>query len=115
MKFNYKAILTTLSLSPLMVAMPALADYPALYWWQQPLNMSVARCLRSAEQSMTQTRLQGIRRSSNDVGGHTDNAQAFITCITTGNGDSTAVIMVAGKDNNEVIRLRDRLRDNLRN
>ncbi|MFB8790257.1 MAG: hypothetical protein U7123_15735 [Potamolinea sp.] len=67
MKFNYKAILATLSLSPLMVAMPALADYPALYWWQQPLNVAVPRCLRNAEQAMRETRLQGIRRSSNDV------------------------------------------------
>jgi hypothetical protein len=115
MKFNYKAILATLSLSPFIVAMPARADYPALYWWQQPLNMGVMRCLRNAEKAMKETRLQDIRRSSNDVGGHTNNAQAFITCISTGNGDSTAVIMVAGNNNNEVIRLRDDLRDNLRN
>ena len=98
--------------SSVFLCLPALADYPALYWWRQPVNYSVRACFNKAETILRQQDLQGIEVGKNDVYGHTDEAAVAVTCFNVG-GTTQVVIMVTGSDNTEVSNLREAIKNAL--
>lgn len=109
MKTTRTGVAALLGFGSILLSLPALADYPALFWWRESISSSVRECYSQAESAMRQQGLQGIEVGNSDVYGHTDNAAAAITCFPSG-GKTQVVIMVTGSDTSEVRDIREALK-----
>jgi hypothetical protein len=95
------------------LVMSGTAQAAYLYWASTPVkSVSVSTCFDFAYSVMQSQNLQGIRRTQSEVAGSSGSMYASITCIKTPKR-ATAVVMVAGDDGNETIRLRDSLRNQI--
>ncbi|XGV99103.1 MAG: hypothetical protein ACAF41_09215 [Leptolyngbya sp. BL-A-14] len=110
MKTTQIGAVALLGLGSVLFSLPALAAYPALYWWRQPVSYSVRGCFNQAEKAMKQEGLQGIEIGNSDVYGHTDESAVAITCFDSG-GKTQVVIMVTGSDSAEVKELRETMKN----
>jgi|GEM_PF-2763787 len=110
MKKGSKAVAALLGFSSLLLTLPAKADAPALYWWRETVNYSIAGCYNQAEQIMREQGLQDIEVGKEDVYGHTDNAAVAVSCFKNGR-ETVALIIVTGSDNTEVKNLRETIKN----
>jgi hypothetical protein len=98
-------------LSAAMVALPATsACAVSLYWGDTPVKTgSFATCISFAGDAMRLANVQNIRKLPNEVAGTLGNNYAAITCVGT-SPNATAIVMVAGENGVETMRLRDTLK-----
>lgn len=109
MKTIHTRVAALLGTGSILLALPALAAYPALFWWRQPVSYSVKACFKQAEKVMKAQGLQEIEVGSSDVYGHTDDAAVAITCFQA-SGKTQVVIMVTGGDTDEVKTIDENLK-----
>jgi len=82
----------------------------SLYWVETPVKTgSYSACIAFAGDAMRLSNVQNIRRLPNEVAGTSGNSYAAITCVGT-RPNATAIVMVAGENGVEAMRLRDTLR-----
>jgi len=82
----------------------------SLYWADTKVKTgSFAQCMAFAADAMRLANVQGIRRLPNEVAGSIGQNYAAITCVGT-QPNATAIVMVAGENGTETMRLRDTLR-----
>jgi hypothetical protein len=93
-----------------LISTVGVARAVSLYWVETRVKTgSYATCIAFAGDAMRLSNLQNIRRLPNEVAGTFGNNYAAITCVAT-TPNATAVVMVAGENGTEAMRLRDTLR-----
>jgi hypothetical protein len=86
----------------------AKADY--LYWTDAQLGTSsITNGYNFAEQTLRRANASGIRRQSTEVAGTIAGSYVAIHCVATA-PRITAIIMVIGPNQSEVVRVRDAVR-----
>ena len=85
----------------------------SLYWGATPVKTnSVGTCIQFAGDAMRLSNMQNIRKSANEVAGTSGGTYAAITCVGTG-PQATALVMVAGDNGTETMRIRDALKNKI--
>lgn len=116
MQLTHKTLAISLSISSigfLAAVQPAKADYPGISYWQRPISTTVQGCLRRASRVMRNEGVSNVAvKDGNTVWGNTSDLKVGIGCFNI-NGQTTALIILAGDDVTAAEELRNALRDSL--
>lgn len=105
MKLLRQFISVVLTASPIVWALPALAEPPSISLAQRTQDSgNVRQCISTSTQALRKLKLQSIEADEESVAGATDTARVFIFCNPEATGLIQTVV-VAGEDPDENDRL----------
>lgn len=92
-----------------VVAGPARAEAPGLYYSWRTINDDVATCINRSTAALTSQTLGNLQIEGNSVAGSSENATAIFVCMEN-RGTTTVMIMVSSMDDATAFALREALK-----